>query len=112
VIVVLPKLVNPTYRLLQKLGLDMATYQTTFEHQRLPLSAEFTDEAIELMKSSDAFVEYYHNYYKEGPHLENFREMIHHRLRRGEVVQEESSYHFEPGSDCSSLYPFLFSIIF
>lgn len=73
----------------------MTAYQTTFEHQRLPLGAQFTDEAIELMRSNNAFVEYYHNYYKDESHLQNFREMIHQRLQRGEIVQKESSYHFE-----------------
>jgi hypothetical protein len=71
------------------LGLDLSAYETTFEHQRLPLGAAFTHEAIEFMRNNNGFVEYYHNYNKEEPHLLNFREMISQRLRLGEIIQQE-----------------------
>ncbi|CAF5055318.1 unnamed protein product, partial [Rotaria sp. Silwood1] len=53
----------------------MSHYETTFEHQRLPLGMEFTNEAIDFMKNNDGFVQYYHNYYKEDHHFQLFREM-------------------------------------
>ncbi|CAF1689875.1 unnamed protein product, partial [Adineta ricciae] len=73
------------------LGLNMATYQTTFEHQRLPLGMEFTEEAIEFMRNNDEFVQYYHNYYIEDHHFKTFREMVQQRILHGEIIQKESS---------------------
>jgi hypothetical protein len=72
----------------------MVNYETTFEHQRLPLGMEFTDEATEFMKSNDEFVQYYHNYYKEDFHFKSFREMVHERIRLGQIIQNEGSYYF------------------
>ncbi|CAF1656522.1 unnamed protein product, partial [Didymodactylos carnosus] len=71
------------------LGLDIRNYETTFEHQRLPLGMEFTEEAIEFMRSNDGFVQDYHNYCKEDRHLKSFREMVQERIRLGEIIQKE-----------------------
>jgi hypothetical protein len=72
----------------------MSYYETTFEHQRLPLGTEFTEEAIEFMEKNDEFVQYYHNYFKEGRHFQSFREMVNERIRLGEIVQNKGSYNF------------------
>jgi hypothetical protein len=74
----------------------MSYYETTFEHQRLPIGNEFTDEAIEFLKINDDFVQYYHNYYKEDHHFQSFREMVHKRVRLGEIISNKGSYHFIP----------------
>jgi hypothetical protein len=72
----------------------MAHYETTFEYQRLPLGMVFTNEAIDFMKRNDNFVKYYHNYYKEDDHYQSFREMVHERIRLGEIVPNEGLYYF------------------
>ncbi|CAF1182285.1 unnamed protein product [Adineta ricciae] len=77
-------------RAFDDLGLNMATYQTTFEHQRLPLGMEFTEEAIEFMRNNDEFVQYYHNYYIEDRHFKTFREMVQQRIHHGEIIQKEN----------------------
>jgi hypothetical protein len=70
----------------------MTHYETTFEYQRLPLSMEFTQEAIDFMKSNDEFVHYYHNYYKKDRHFRAFREMVDERVRLGQVLRNEGLY--------------------
>lgn len=72
----------------------MSHYETTFEHQRLPLGMEFTDEAINFMKNNDEFVKYYHNYYQGGNHFQSFREMVHERIRLGQIVRNEGWHHY------------------
>jgi hypothetical protein len=54
---------------------------------------EFTDDAIDFMKNNDEFVQYYNNYYKDDHHFKSFREMIHERIRLGEIIQNESLYY-------------------
>jgi hypothetical protein len=72
----------------------MSHYETTFEHQRLPIGMEFTDEAIDFIKSSDEFVQYYHNYYKEDHHFRSFREMVDERIRLGQILRNEGLHDF------------------
>ncbi|CAF1562219.1 unnamed protein product [Didymodactylos carnosus] len=52
---------------------------------------EFTEEAIEFMRSNDGFVQDYHNYCKEDRHLKSFREMVQERIRLGEIIQKENN---------------------
>ena len=61
----------------------MAQYETTFEHQRLPIGMEFTNEAIKFLKDNNEFVKYYHNYYKDESRFRSFREMVDERARLG-----------------------------
>lgn len=67
----------------------MVNYQATFEFQRLPLGMDFTQEGIEFLKN-DEFVEYYHNYYKEGAHFEDFRKMVDERVHLGQIIRNKS----------------------
>lgn len=73
----------------------MAHYETTFEHQRLPFGMEFTNEAIEFMRTKDGFVQYYHNYYEDEPQFQSFREMVDERVRLGQVVKDEGAFAFD-----------------
>ncbi|UJR38901.1 hypothetical protein I4U23_031569 [Adineta vaga] len=75
----------------ERLGLDMSRYEKTFEHQYLPMGNEFTDEAIQFMKLNDEFVQYYHNYYKEDDRFQSFREMVHERVRLGEIIPDKNN---------------------
>ncbi|CAF1501841.1 unnamed protein product [Adineta ricciae] len=78
---------NPRIRkAFEDLGLNMTDYENTFQHQRLPLNAEFTDEAIEFIRATDDFAQYYHNYYKEGARFQSFRTMVDERIRLGQIV--------------------------
>ncbi len=70
----------------------MSHYETTFEHQHLPLGTEFTGEAIDFMKKKDEFVRYYHNYYKDEVHLQPFRKMVDERIRLGQIIKHEGLY--------------------
>jgi hypothetical protein len=72
----------------------MSRYEKSFEHQYLPIGNEFTNEAIQFMKNNDEFVQYYHNYYKEDHRFESFREMVHERVRLGQIIPDKSSYKF------------------
>lgn len=72
----------------------MSHYETTFEHQRLPIGMELTDEAIKFMKDNDEFVKYYHNYYKDDPRFRSFREMVDERARLGQVLRHEGLIDF------------------
>jgi hypothetical protein len=82
----------------------MSNYETTFEHQRLPLGMEFTSEAIDFMKKNDEFVQYYHNYYKQDLHFQPFREMVQERIRLGEIIRNEGLYYRSSVNDCYFLY--------
>ncbi|CAF3923142.1 unnamed protein product [Rotaria sp. Silwood1] len=92
----LPSVIQNNPRIKQafeSLGLNMSHYETTFEHQRLPLGMEFTNEAIDFMKNNDGFVQYYHNYYKEDHHFQLFREMVNERILLGEIIRNEGKLH-------------------
>jgi hypothetical protein len=71
----------------------MSHYETTFEHQRLPLGMEFTDEAITFMKDNDEFVKYYHNYYQEDSHFQSFREMVDERIHLEQIIRNKGLHH-------------------
>jgi len=72
----------------------MTDYEITFQHQRLPLNMEFTDEAVEFMRINDEFVQYYHNYYKDDCHFQPFRTMVDERIRLGQVVKIQGSHDY------------------
>lgn len=62
----------------------MLLYNKTFEHQHLPLNMEFAPQAIDFMKNTDEFVQYYHNYYdQQDLHYQSFKEMVHERINLG-----------------------------
>jgi hypothetical protein len=72
----------------------MSYYETTFEYQRLPLSMELTNDAVDFMKNNDEFVQYYHNYYKEDVHFQPFREMVQKRISLGQIIRNEGLFCF------------------
>ncbi|CAF1169996.1 unnamed protein product [Adineta steineri] len=99
----LPSIIKNNHRITQafeRLGLDMSRYETTFEHQYLPLCNEFTNEAIQLMKTNDEFVQYYHNYYKGDSRFQSFCDMVNERVRLGQIKTDKDNLY---SNDCTIL---------
>jgi hypothetical protein len=69
----------------------MITYAASFEHQRLPIGMALTEDAIELFRENSQLIQYYHNYYREEPRFQAFRNMVDENVRSGQIQKNNGS---------------------